>query len=147
MVNTIVASLHDERPPSGVGGCLKIKDGPLYKDSEVMAILESQGSRSVKLSTKKCVGDVQKLGLDSDDLLGLLNATMGNGRFIDSEWCELKSGGPWAACDAYLLKCKEWVENANKEMIFEYYVKFAIGKNGNILLLVSCHPPEDRRRY
>lgn len=147
MVNTAIVSRYDKSPPQGEGECLKIKDGPLYQANKVTAILESQGSQSVKLSTAKCIKDTQKLEFDLDDLLNLLNMTMDNGRFIGSEWCQLRPGGPLAACDAYSLKCKQWVENANKNMDFEYYVKFAIGKNGNILLLVSCHLSEDRRSY
>lgn len=141
MVNTNVVSLYDASPPSGARGRLKIKGNslPIYKAIEVMEILEAQGGGSVKPATKKCVDDVLRLEFDGDDLTGLISAAMENGRFIDSEWCELKGGGPWAACDAYSLRCKQWVENANKEMIIEYYVKFAIGKNGNILLLASCH--------
>ena len=55
-----------------------------------------------------------------------------------------KPSGPWAACDAYQLWHNEWVQAAYKEMCFEYYIKFAIGKSGKLLLLVSCHEPQDR---
>jgi len=30
-------------------------------------------------------------------------------------------------------------------MDFEHYAKFAVNKMGTLLLVVSCHPPEDRR--
>jgi len=33
----------------------------------------------------------------------------------------------------------EWVATASKEMGVEYFVKFAVGKTGQLLLLVSCH--------
>lgn len=70
-------------------------------------------------------------------LLGKLLITQG--QYVNSQWCVQKPTGPWAACDGYRLFRDEWVEYAHKEMRYEYYVKFAIGKTGKLLLLVSCH--------
>ena len=53
--------------------------------------------------------------------------------------------GPWAACDAYVLVRTEHLPHLRKDMECEYYIKFAIGKTGTVLLLASCHLPEDRR--
>ena len=38
----------------------------------------------------------------------------------------------------------EWIEAAYKSFEVEYYVKFAVGKSGHVLLIVSCHLPENR---
>jgi hypothetical protein len=50
-----------------------------------------------------------------------------------------EASGPWAACDAYELKRRERCPVARKELEYTYYIKFAIGMTGKILLLVSCH--------
>ncbi len=59
-------------------------------------------------------------------------------QYIDSEWCT-NGFGVWAACDAYEVQRREWVKTANKEMNMVYFVKFAIGKTGALVLVVSCH--------
>lgn len=33
----------------------------------------------------------------------------------------------------------EWVETARKELSMEYFLKFAIGKAGTLVLMLSCH--------
>ena len=73
------------------------------------------------------------------DVLELLKCALTTGIFKGSEWCVAKPGGSWAACDSYQVIRSEWVENAHKNMQFEYYVKFAIGKSGDLILIVSCH--------
>lgn len=121
----------------------RISGGPLYDSNDVFKILR-QGDGSTIPWTNKCTRDIHRLELDIADVRKLIKETLEKGRYKNSQWCEQAPSGPWAACDAYSLKRKEWVENAKKEMEFEYYVKFAIGKTGKILLLVSCHEPQDR---
>ena len=58
--------------------------------------------------------------------------------YRNSEWCT-NGRNAWAACDAYALRRVEWVASAGKEMGVEYFVKFAVGKTGQLVLLVSCH--------
>ncbi|NKC13647.1 MAG: hypothetical protein GKR94_16095 [Gammaproteobacteria bacterium] len=67
-----------------------------------------------------------------------------SGRFRGSEWCKHSPNGPWAACDAYSLARRERMPYGRTQMDVEYYVKFAVAKTGK-LLIVSCHPPEERR--
>jgi hypothetical protein len=43
------------------------------------------------------------------------------------------------AADAYSLRRSEWVAAARKDMLIEYFVKFAIGRSGSLVLIVSCH--------
>ena len=58
--------------------------------------------------------------------------------YRDSEWCT-NGRNALAACDAYALRRLEWVASAGREMGVEYFVKFAVGKAGQLVLLVSCH--------
>ncbi len=83
--------------------------------------------------------------LDADDLHELLEMALRAGRFRGTEWCVQRPDGPWAACDAYVVVRREWVPNAHREMDMEYYIKFAMAKTRTVLLVISCHPPEDRR--
>ncbi len=137
MVNYRVVSRYAGELPAK-GNSRKISAGPLYSVADVLPILGS-GSASIITWTKKCISDVQKLSLDDEDLLELLKLAVRSGRFRGSEWCEQKPGGPWAACDAYAVIRSEWIQTARKKMDIEYYIKFAIGKKGTILLLISCH--------
>lgn len=100
------------------------------------------GVQCINAWTKKCSADIQKLALDAGDLYGLLREAFSKGHFLGSEWCQQRPGGPWAACDAYKLFRREWVAAAHRDMDMEYYLKFAIGMTGAILLLVSCHLSE-----
>ncbi|HHF3183988.1 TPA: hypothetical protein ACVOYQ_001460 [Vibrio alginolyticus] len=83
---------------------------------------------------------MQKWEFDQDDITELTQYAIRFGQYIDSEWCQSKADGPWAACDAYRFIRKEWNDNAFKELNVAYYIKVAIGKTGKVLLLVSCHP-------
>ncbi len=145
MVNTRIVSRFTAPLPVGDGADRTIPGGPLYQAHEVLELLESGGSQAITPLTRKCLDDSQKWSLDKDDLLQLLKLAVRSGRFRGSEWCEKKHSGPWAACDAYSVIRMEWIAKAHKEIGMEYYIKFAIGTSGKILLLVSCHPSETRR--
>lgn len=118
-------------------------DDPLYEVKHVLDILSGGDEKTIPW-TKKCINYLQNLALDSSGACTLVQDAVTQGKYLNSQWCEQKTNGPWAACDAYRLFRDEWAENAHKYMRFEYYVKFAIGKTGKILLLVSCHPPQQR---
>lgn len=141
--NTIVSRFTGELPKSE-NGPRHIAGGPLYSAEEVRQVLDRFGAEAVKAWTRKCIDDVQKLGLDADELRELVESALGSGRFRGSEWCVQYANGPWAACDAYSLVRREWIENAHKFMDIEYYLKIAISKTGRCLLMASCHPPEQR---
>ena len=138
MVSTMVnVSAFIGEPPAN-GGSRKIPGGPLYEPSKIKAIL-AKGETATSAWTRKCAVEVQNLCLDGNDICKLLNDAITSGRYRDSEWCVQKPTGPWAACDAYELVRYEWNRFSHKELPVEYFVKFAIGKTGQILLLVSCH--------
>lgn len=137
MVSDMIVSRYSSTLPASTTE-RKIPGGPLYSAEEVVEVLES-GSDVVRTWTQKCTADVQNLALDAEDLAALVIKAVRHGHFKGSEWCQQKPSGPWAACDAYALTCREWFEAARKEFTLDYYFKFAIGKTGAILLLVSCH--------
>ena len=44
-----------------------------------------------------------------------------------------------AACDAYSIRRLEVIPATSKAMPVGYFLKFAIGKTGCLVLMVSCH--------
>lgn len=141
----IVSRFTGELPLEGT--CLKISNGPLYPAEEVLALLTSLESQAqaIRAWTTKCAQDMQKWGIDADGACELIKQALRIGHFLGSEWCIQRPDGPWAACDAYSLVRREWIQHAYRELNVEYYTKFAIAKSGKILLVISCHPSEDRR--
>jgi len=137
MVNDKVVSRFTGKPSRANGGVIQRQ--PLYPVGEVLELLEQRGIQAVTLWTRDCQKDVQALELDHHGVLELLKTALRNGRFLNAQWCQQKSGGPWAACDAYAVTRSEWMEAAYKSLDVNYYVKFALNRNGALLLLVSCH--------
>ncbi|HAX20574.1 MAG TPA: hypothetical protein DCY64_09860 [Hydrogenophaga sp.] len=133
MVNFVIVSEYSGDPEPG--DRIKIGRGPLYALERVQALVADFGH--VNLWTRKCRHDVQNLGWDADDVAQILG-TLTTRHYIDSEWCD-NGKGAWAACDAYTIRRREWVEAARKELNVEYFLKFAIGKTGALVLMVSCH--------
>ncbi|MEZ8602733.1 MULTISPECIES: hypothetical protein [Vibrio] len=132
-----VSAFEQDPPTSTTTGRINIV-GPLYEKEVVLKILESEGNTPIPW-TRQCKTDIQNLALDTDDINELLKQAIKQGQYLKSEWCVQKPTGPWAACDSYRLQREEWIEYAYKYISCNYYVKFAIGKTGKILLLVSCH--------
>lgn len=138
MVTRIVSRFTGPPLPSP-NGERRIKGGPLYPPEEVLALLAHSGAAAVHVWTRDCIRDTQKLALDGEGLAALLAEALQQGRFIGAQWCVQKPDGPWAACDAWSLTRHEWIAAAGREMQADYYLKFAIGRTGALLLLVSCH--------
>lgn len=142
MVNNSNLSLYSgSEPPSVADGIRTIKGGPIYSVEQVLSLISGSESfqQSLFLWTRKCQADVRNLSFDLEDVAQLLREALTRGVYKSSEWCQQSSNNNWAACDAYFLQRYEWNEFAYKELMTEYYLKFAIGKSGKILLLVSCH--------
>ena len=135
MVKMIVVSEYSLNPPVDGQGRVKIAGGPLY---ELARVHRLAAARALNIWTGRCgktvydlfAGDLEAVA----DLLGHLRPD----DYRDSEWC-VNGQKAWAACDAYALRRVEWVATVGKEMGVEYFVKFAVGKKGQLLLLVSCH--------
>jgi hypothetical protein len=122
---------------------VKIAEGPLYGLEEVATLARDL---QLVLWTRRCIQTVRDLyegvrdDYDSDlamvaDLLVRLGTS---GRYLDSEWCE-NGKGALAACDAYEVFRDDMIPATGKTIRTRYFVKFAIGRTGKILLMVSCH--------
>jgi hypothetical protein len=137
MVSSIILSRYrDGLDPNSVGR-QKIAGGPLYSSVDVLPLLKTE---SIIAWTSKCIKDLQKWSLDTDNIVELIKLAVTNGRYKDSEWCQQKPNGAWAACDAYTVIEERWNENTKQYQNTEFYLKFAIGKLGNVILTISCHP-------
>jgi hypothetical protein len=144
MVNIKNISCYNGAVPACIDAERTIPGGPLYQPEDVLALLKENGCKSVVAWTRKCQDDLQKYAMNTEDAMDLVKRCLRSGQFLGSEWCKQNPNGPWAACDAYRIFVRQEVKAAHKEMDFEYYIKFAIGKTGLILLLVSCHLSENR---
>jgi hypothetical protein len=133
MVSFMVISEYSGGPDPG--DRVKIGVEPLYPLDRVRTL--AADPRLVRSWTKKVANDVLNLNWSEVDVAELL-AELQPHQYIDSEWCS-NGFGAWAACDAYAVRRREWVKTANKNMNMVYFVKFAIGKTGALILLVSCH--------
>ncbi len=137
MVNN-VSAYQGQLPGQGATDTQRLIPGPIYSAADVLAVLSSG---STIPWTRDCTRDLQDLAFDDGDIQELIRAAVQEGCYINSQWCVQRPTGPWAACDAYQLSRQEWNQYAHKELRVDYYVKFAIGKTGKILLLVSAHMP------
>ena len=135
MVNKFIVSEYSSGLPSE-SGRVKIAGGPLYDLARVQAIVEDETRHFTW--TEKCRKDVFKLFDDDlEEVAGLIRCLKGSD-YIDSEWCE-NGKNAMAACDAYSCRRMEVIAATGKTMSVGYFLKFAIGKAGNLMLLVSCH--------
>lgn len=140
MVNTLKNISAYQGEPTGRND--KISGGPLYDKMQILALLDDRGGLGISAWTEKCIDDVADLGFDADGNKGLaelIRYALMHGRYRDSEWCLQKPSGPWVAADAYDLTRSEWIDAAYKELPISYFVKFAVAKTGQLLLIVSCH--------
>lgn len=143
MVSIVLTSYTGEGCPDDADS-RTIADGPLYGERQIREILGSR-EQPVTPLTENCIKDIADLELDSDDLVELVSECLSRGRFRNSEWCDTGLKGNRAACDAYELKRREWIDRLSKEMEIEYFLKFGISRSKKTILLISCHPPRQRR--
>ena len=135
MVTKFIISEYSSKLPSQ-SGRVKIADGPLYDLARVQAIVEDKNR--LFTVTEKCRKDVFKLFDDDLTAVASLIRCLKGSDYIDSEWCE-NGGNAVSACDAYSIRRTEVMPATGKAMAVGYFLKFAIGKAGNLVLLVSCH--------
>lgn len=114
-----------------------VTGGPLYAAVDVLALLE-KGIVATRLWTADCSADVALEGWGLSDVVRLVEEAVRHGTYKNSQWCRQGVEGdvvPCAPCDAYAVRFrhvdKGWTS---------YYVKFAVSKNGALLLVFSCHP-------
>lgn len=145
MVSSLNLSLYSGSPPQNSDGDLRISDGPLYSKESVMKILTDLGADSIRVVTKRANSHIKKHDLDIDDgVLKLLKLALKTGNYLKSQWCEHHKGGPWSACDSYSVIESKWNQYMYEDLETEWYVKFAIGKAGKLILIVSCHSSDEQ---
>ncbi|GLR64673.1 hypothetical protein [Marinospirillum insulare] len=131
MVSVKILSQYQEgfTPEKLEGRSRKISKGPLYCLTKVSKLLSKNAENAINLATKSSRRDTASLSWDKSDVAQhLKQAIKKPGNYLGSEWAKL-SEKACAACDVYrltTLKC-------------EYYFKFAIHKNGSLVLVISCH--------
>lgn len=137
MVKIFVLSEYSANVPQVPGGGrVKIDDGPLYHLARIQALAKNEAC--LKAVTERCRKDIANL-FDSDlERVGKLIGCLKEGNYIDSEWCENGKTGV-VACDAYRICRVEEIPATGRTMETEYYLKLAVGKTGNFVLMVSCH--------
>jgi len=130
-------SAYDGMPPSDdtVEDRLIQGDIPLYLPEE---IVEAAQTKTIPW-TKKSISNIKSLELELEEVVNLVVKAVTTGRYLKSVWCTNHTKGSWAACDSYVVSDKYWNANAQKELDCEYYLKFALGKSGSLVLVVSCH--------
>ena len=135
MVIFVVDSEYSQGPPTEFGR-FKIGASPLYDLNRVQALIEDENN--LLAWTQKRRNDVFKFFSGNYAEVADLIQRLKPGDYIDSEWCE-NGKGRIAACDAYAVQRIEEVPTTGKRETFEYFLKFAIGKTGVLVLVVSCH--------
>lgn len=109
---------------------------PLYELDRVKALVQDEAR--LALWTRKCRRDVRELFDNDLTEVAALIRSLQPSDYLDSEWCA-NGQDAWAACDAYRIRRKEAASRPGASITVEYFLKFAIGKTGQLLLLVSCH--------
>lgn len=145
MVSSLNLSLYSGNPPQNSDADLKISDGPLYDKESVLKILNDLGADSINVVTKRANRHIQKYDLDIDDgVMNLLKLALASGKFLNSQWCEHGKGNTWSACDSYSVVGIKWNPYMHKDLETRWYIKFAIGKTGKLILIVSCHTSDEQ---
>lgn len=145
MVSSLNLSLYSGSPPQNSDGDLKISDGPLYSKESVMKILTDLGADSINVATRRANRHIKKHDLDIDDgVLKLLIYALKSGKYLNSQWCEHGKGNTWSACDSYSVVEKKWNDYMYGYLETKWYIKFAIGKSGKLILIVSCHSSDEQ---
>lgn len=150
MVNTLVNySEYIGQIPFGVDRAnadRSIQNGPIYDPKRVLDIA-NRGAEFVRPSTYRCHLDMEDMDFDLDDVANLVVSALTVGSYIGSEWCQITDPpGHWAACDAYKVARSIYDEKQSTFKNKKYYLKFAIGRSGQILLIVSCHISNRKKR-
>lgn len=136
MVKIFVVSEYSLNPHEGGQGRVKITSGPLYDLARVQTLARDENQ--LKAWTEKCRKDVLKWFDNDLERVGALILSLKPGDYIDSEWCE-NGKGSIAACDAYSISVMETAPATGRPVRMAYFLKFAVGKTGALVLIVSCH--------
>ncbi len=139
MVDFNNISAYDSPPPDDMSSN---KDrairrlGPIYDLDEIKLAAKQR----IFPATRKCSEDIQRLGFDLGDVCDLIQK-LSKSDYRKSMWCTTSGNGAnVVACDDYRIEIRHLNASEFKLEMVEYYLKFGLGKKGNLLLMVSCHP-------
>ncbi|WP_416056418.1 hypothetical protein [Stenotrophomonas maltophilia] len=92
----------------------------------------------VWVATHKAQRDLENLRWTLGDLLDCLLCLQAED-YKGSEWCKDQLG-TWHPCDAYAVRYDDVRKRRLHHSDINYYLKFSIGKNGSLrIVLLSCH--------
>lgn len=116
-----------------------LRTEPIYAADTILELAEAS---RVILWSRGAITEAQKWGFDNDDVCELVMAALRTGKYRESVWCLRGNGSKrtWAACDVYTFSRVEEVSWSAQRQTMTYYVKLAIGRTGQMLLIASCHP-------
>lgn len=134
-------------PPSQEDESSRVIRGPLWQLEDIRAIAGAQlreGRRLVPI-TRDCVGDLQKLSFELNDVARLI-LQLNHGHYDKSMWCmatpnEGVSISPerlWYPCDAYAIARFEKLISGWQGDV-SYYLKLCLNPAGRVVLLLSTH--------
>jgi hypothetical protein len=133
-----VSLLRGPSPPQDESGDgRKIDGGPIYSKETICLIADAN---KLQFWSHGAISDQRKWEFTVERVCFLIKEALRYGKYLGSEWCLAKPGGPWAACDSYVITVKEWNDSAHKELSITYYFKIAISRTGQLLLSASNHP-------
>ncbi|GJL81858.1 MAG: hypothetical protein DHS20C01_14920 [marine bacterium B5-7] len=108
-------------------------DGPLYSLERLIAVANNKKAYIVN---DRAIQDIENLGWDNSDVCRLV-CHLEDKHYHGSERCQT-SNQMSVDCDAYVIERIETTEFGNS-ICARYYLKLALTKSGNLLLIVSCH--------
>lgn len=135
MINNHNVSAYYGMPPKQ-GNSRFITNGPIYSKQQVFELCTKQ---AVNLWTKESILDARKLNLEIPEIALLIHKALNEGKYENSQWCQSKNSGSWAACDSYAISISRFMLPECKEILVTLYFKFAISKAGSALLVISNH--------
>jgi len=134
MVNTLTITPPEGNNPSDKEREIQCNEA-LYVLSNIKELAEK---KAISLVTKKCSEYLIKIEWSIGDVSELINE-LTKKCYFKSEWCRTSDNGIWISCDVYKVTRDEYNQYMHKDITYDYYLKFSIGVNGNMLLIVSCH--------
>lgn len=135
MINNHNVSVYSGKTPNH-GSSRFIIGGSIYGKQQVSELCTKQ---TISLWTKESILDARNLNLGIPEIAQLINKALNEGKYENSQWCQSKNSGSWAACDSYAISISRFMLPECKEIVVTLYFKFAISRTGAALLVISNH--------
>lgn len=118
------------------------RDNPLYDPTEILTKLDDPSFKLYTATDKsrKQLNFQLNINIPGDlsKLKSYIRLALTEGRYLNSQWCHTK-GIAWAACDSYVFKHSEYNEYSYSLNTCDIYLKIALNKKGQALLIISAH--------